>query len=150
MPFRVMCIGVFKSVDADKSGSVSEAELIVALAKMHFKLSKKCPGVSAPPSGPEVAVILTEYDMDASSGLSQDEFVVFCQKYFAGKGIAFLRNILVTSFITMVVLPDASERLRNEVPLLRRVPRVLFKVVFGFLFKTFATQLPDAITDGTM
>lgn len=145
-----MCTGVFKSVDTDKSGSVSQEELIVALAMMHFKLAKKCPGVSAPPSGPKVAAILTEFDMDASAGLSQDEFVVFCQKYFASKGIAFLRNILITSFITMVVLPDASDKLRNEVPLLRKVPRVLFKVVFGFLFKTFATQLPDAVTDGTM
>jgi hypothetical protein len=143
--FRKICDGVFKTVDTDKNGQVDKDELVVAMCKMHYKLAKKSPGVTEPPTGEEVEEKLREYDVDGTGGLSKDEFYEFCKRWFDQKGVFFLRNLLVTSFISMVVLPESAGILHRELPAARSLPKVLFKVLFGVIFKLIATRLPAAV-----
>lgn len=78
------------------------------MCKMHYKLSKRSPGVTEPPTAEEVDEKIAEYDVDMSGGLSKDEFFEFCKVWFDRKGAIFLQQILLTAFIGMVVLPESA------------------------------------------
>lgn len=143
--FEKICHGVFKSVDKNKDGEIDKVELVLAMSKMHFKLAKISPGISEPPNGEEVDEMLVKYDVDASGGLSQEEFHKFCKEWFAGKGIFFLRSLIITSFMAMVALPNSADKLQKEVAIFKHVPKGAFKVLFGVVFKLVATRAPGLL-----
>ena len=120
------------------------------MCHLHYKLAKKSPGVTDPPTKEKVLETMSKYDLDASGTLTEDEFSNFAAKWFEKHGAIFLRRLVVTSFITMVVLPESAAILHRELPAARRIPRVIFKVLFGvgkFAFASFcATRIKCLLT----
>ncbi len=86
----------------------SQSELLVAMCKMHYKLAKKVPGVTDPPTGEQVQEKMKEYDIDMSGGLNQDEFYKFARKWFNQEGVIFIGRMILTAFVSMVVLPESA------------------------------------------
>lgn len=103
----------------------------IAMCHLHYKLAKKSPGVTEPPTSEKVSEMLREFDFDQSGALTEDEFQAFAAKWFNCNGAVFARNLLVTSFIAMVVLPESAAILHRELPIARQIPKAVFKVLFG-------------------
>lgn len=95
-------------MDKDKNGEIDKDELVIAMCKMHYKLSKRSPGVTEPPTAEEVDEKIAEFDKDFSGGLSKEEFFEFCKEWFDKKGAVFLQQLLLTAFISMVILPESA------------------------------------------
>lgn len=140
--FKTCVHQVFKKVDKDKSGTIDKDELTIAMCHLHYKLAKKSPGVTDPPTSQKVDEMLREFDTDNSGTLTEDEFLAFAGKWFNRNGAVFARRLIVTSFISMVVLPETAAIVHREVPLARQIPKAAFKVLFGVILKLVATRLP--------
>jgi hypothetical protein len=136
--FRKLCDGVFRKIDENGDGQIDLNELTLATCHLHYKLCKKSPGVTEPPSAELVASTLDRYDMDKTGSLSEIEFYNFAKRWFSEKGVAFLQRLFVTSFIWMVVLPESAGILHRELPAARKIPKAIFKVVFGI--STYGTR----------
>lgn len=107
------------------------------MCHLHYKLAKHSPGLTEPPTEDTVTETLAKYDIDASGSLSKPEFVDFANKWFQDNGNAFFRRLVISSLISMVVLPGAASILHANAPLAKKVPKVIFKVLFGV--GTFST-----------
>jgi EF-hand domain pair len=129
--FRKMCDNAFNKIDENGDGEIDLNELTLATCYLHYKLCRKSPGVTEPPSSEVVAATLERYDMDKTGALSRPEFHEFARRWFSEKGAAFFQRLLVTSFIWMVVLPESAGILHRELPAARKIPKAIFKVVFG-------------------
>lgn len=140
-----MCDGVFLGVDKNHDGDIDKDELVMAMCKIHYKLAKISPGVSEPPNMEEVEEKLKEFDIDASGGLSKQEFHKFCKDWFGKKGVFFLKSLVISSFMAMVVLPNSAGKMHAEVPGAKFLPKSVFKVVFGIAFKLLATRAPGLL-----
>lgn len=101
------------------------------MCHLHYKLAKKSPGVTDPPTSETVSEMLRLYDMDRSGTLTEEEFQNFASKWFERNGAVFARRLVVTSFISMVVLPETAAILHRELPIARQIPKIIFKVLFG-------------------
>lgn len=101
------------------------------MCHLHYKLAKKSPGVTEPPTDEKVTEMISEFDFDRSGTLTEDEFLAFASKWFNLNGAVFARNLIVTSFIAMVVLPESAAILHRELPIARQIPKGIFKVIFG-------------------
>lgn len=115
------------------------------MSKLHFKLYKKSPGVTEPPSAEKVASLLAKFDTDRSGSLTEDEFLAFASDWFDQNGVAFLRQVVITSFLSMVALPGIASAVQKETPVARRMPGGLFKVIFGvgtFSILYFSSHCP--------
>lgn len=113
------------------------------MCHLHYKLAKKSPGVTEPPTNEKVSDLLAEFDTDNSGTLTEDEFLRFAAKWYGRNGAVFLRGLLITSFISMVVLPETAGILHREVPIARQVPKAVFKVLFGI--STFSCGHNDGL-----
>ncbi|CDF37754.1 unnamed protein product [Chondrus crispus] len=133
---------VFKKVDNDNSGHIDKDELTFAMSKLHFKLYKKSPGVTEPPSAEKVNSLLAKFDTDRSGSLTEDEFHSFASDWFDRNGIVFLKHVFTTSFLSMFALPAIADVVQRETPLVRRLPGGVFKVLFGVVFKLVAARFP--------
>lgn len=117
----------------------------VAMCHLHYKLAKKSPGVTEAPTADKVDDMLREFDTDNSGSLTEDEFLAFAGKWFDSNAAVFARRLIVTSFISMVVLPETADIMHREIPLARQIPRAAFKLLFGIgtcptCFPRFALQ----------
>lgn len=101
------------------------------MCHLHYKLAKRIPGVTEPPTSEAIAKAMNEFDVDQSGGLSYDEFLAFSKKWFSRRGFVFLRKLVVSAVMTMVALPESANLIQREVPAARIIPKRIFKVVFG-------------------
>lgn len=101
------------------------------MCHLHYTLKDKTPGVTDAPSGESVRALLAEHDMDGSGTLSLEEFQTLAATWYKRDAIVFAEKLLLSSFIGMVALPGAAELLHGQVPIMRRVPKMVFKVIFG-------------------
>lgn len=107
-------------------------EQTVAMCHLHYKLSEhKITGVTTPPTKELVLNTLRAGDLDESGNLSEEEFVAFAREWFKGRGSLFFLRLILTSVISMVVLPGSATVLQKSIPGAHRVPSMLFKVGFG-------------------
>lgn len=63
------------------------------------------------------------------------EFEVFAAKWFETQSIMFGSRLVMSSAMTMVVVPGAASIVRDVVPLLKIIPRPIFKLIFGIVYK---------------
>lgn len=103
----------------------------IAMCHLHYKLAKKSPGVTEPPTGEKVTEMLAKFDTDSSGTLTEDEFTNFAAQWYGRNGAVFARRLIITSFISMVVLPETAGILHRELPIARQIPKAIFKVFFG-------------------
>lgn len=116
----------------------------VAMCHLHYKLSEnKITGITTPPTKESVVKTLRAGDLDESGHLSQEEFVLFAQEWFKDRGNLFFLRLVLTSIISMVVLPGSANALQKSIPGAHRVPSMLFKVGFGIGMFLFSTPLPQ-------
>lgn len=102
------------------------------MCHMHYVLaSNKIIGVTDPPTKERVAEVLKEADLDSSGYLTEDEFVAFSAQWFQKQGPAFLGRVALSSFMGFVALPNAAVAVQDALPLLRPVPKFIFKMLFG-------------------
>lgn len=102
------------------------------MCHLHYKLAKKCPGVTEAPSAERIRELMREYDIDESGTLSEDEFLKFASNWYDNNAATFAGNLIVSSFISMLLLPGMASILHRETPIVRRMPKAIFKCVFGF------------------
>lgn len=101
------------------------------MCHLHYKLAKKNPGVTEAPSAEKVRELMGEFDIDESGKLSEDEFRLFAARWFENNGATFTGKLVVSSIISMLLLPGTAAMLHKEVRILRRIPRPIFKCIFG-------------------
>lgn len=102
------------------------------MCHLHYKLSEhKITGVTTPPTKESVVNTLRAGDLDESGNLSEEEFVTFAREWFKDRGNLFFIRLILTSIISMVVLPGSANVLQKSIPGAHRVPSTLFKVGFG-------------------
>lgn len=107
----------------------------MGICHLHYKLAAKFPGISSKPTKESVTEVMNQCDLDASGGLSLQEFEVFATKWFESQSIMFGSRLVMSSAMTMVVVPGAASIVREVVPLLKFIPRPIFKLVFGVAYK---------------
>lgn len=74
---------------------------------------------------------MREHDKDGSSTLDEQEFFDMAVKWFDHSGAMFCQRLILTSLMSMVIIPETANLLHKKIPLARRLPNILFKVLFG-------------------
>lgn len=85
---------------------------------------------------------MAKYDKDVTDSLSREEFQQFARSWFAEHGGAFVGRLILSSVISMVVLPSAANLIEKMMP--NKAGALLAgiaKVAFGIAFKTIGTAL---------
>lgn len=101
------------------------------MCHLHYKLAKKSPGVTGAPSAKKVRELLREFDIDESGTLSEDEFFTLAARWYNKSATMFAGKMVLSSLISMLLLPGTATIMHKEIPGLRRVPKAIFKCVFG-------------------
>lgn len=107
----------------------------MGICHLHYKLASKFPGITSKPTKESVTEVMKQCDLDGSGSLSLQEFEVFASKWFESQSIMFGSRLIMSSAITMVVVPGAASIVREVVPLLKIIPRPIFKLFFGVAYK---------------
>lgn len=103
----------------------------VAMCHLHFSLAKHSPGLTEPPTSDDVSKIMRENDKDGSSTLNEQEFFDMAVKWFDSSSLMFFQRLLITSMVSMVIIPGTANLLHKKIPFAKRLPNILFKVLFG-------------------
>lgn len=94
-------------------------------------MAEKHPGLTTEPSKDLIDKTLKTCDRDQSGTLSEGEFAMFATKWFEQESVSFLVHLTITSVMTMVVLPGSANIVHERIVVVRPIPRILFKVLFG-------------------
>lgn len=130
--FLQICNRAFDQVDQNKDGEIDTDELTIAMCHMHYKLAKRAPGITSPPTRQKVAEKMKRYGFDDEGTLNKDQFNSFAKKWFDREGAFFIARILFNVVVSMVIVPGSAAMLQKDIPLVRRLPREAFKVIVGF------------------
>ncbi|PXF43878.1 Caltractin [Gracilariopsis chorda] len=145
--FRACVTRVFNKFDTNGNHTIDATELTVAMCHLHFSLVKHSPGLTEPPTSDDVAKIMREHDKDGSSTLDEQEFFDMAVKWFDHSGAMFCQRLILTSLMSMVIIPETANLLHKKIPLARRLPNILFKVLFGVALKVAATNIQSSSKD---
>lgn len=113
------------------------------MCHLHYTLSSKSPGVTEAPTSAKVREMMAENDLDGSGTLSEREFEEFAAKWYERNGCEFVGRLVMSSALSMVVVPGLAGVLHARVPGMGVVPKALFKVAFGIALKLFMMNMPE-------
>lgn len=142
--FSSLARGVFqKAAIRDASGAlvIDDLSLVVAMCELHFKVKRRAPGVTQPPTRDAVREVMEGFDANRDGVLDEEEFVRFAKRWWNDAGVLWLYRAALVSAVTAVVLPEAAAALRRTVPGGREVPKGIWVGAAGLLFKIVSTAV---------
>lgn len=145
--FSKICDRAFKEVDQSGDGKIDVDELTIAMCHMHYKLAKRAPGITNPPTREKVSSTMSRYGLDTDGTLNRDQFHSFAKRWFDREGAFFIMRILFNVVVSMVIVPGSAAVIQKDIPFVRRLPRDVFKVVIGVGKFSRNRIFPDACCD---
>ncbi|GAB0495882.1 hypothetical protein MMPV_007191 [Pyropia vietnamensis] len=142
--FAALARGVFQKAavrDANGNMVIDDLSLVVAMCELHFKVKRRAPGVTQPPTREAVREVMEGFDTNRDGVLDEAEFVRFAKRWWDEAGVLWLYRAALVTAVTVVALPEAAAALRRAVPGGREVPKGLWVGAAGLLFKMVSTAV---------
>ncbi|OSX77861.1 hypothetical protein BU14_0130s0016 [Porphyra umbilicalis] len=141
--FKLICAAIFARVDGDNDGKLDTHELYYAMQDLHSKIRRRVPGVGSPPSRREISKAIAEFDTEGDKTLTSVQFHEFASAYFhRNVKVVNLVKLVATAAVKFFVLPEAMQLMRQQNPLLKRVPKGVWGTVLGSAVQLLGSRLP--------
>jgi len=110
---------------------------------LHSKIRRRVPGVGSPPSRREISKAIAEFDTEGDKTLTSVQFHEFASAYFhRNVKVVNLVKLVATAAVKFFVLPEAMQLMRQQNPLLKRVPKGVWGTVLGSAVQLLGSRLP--------
>eukprot|EP00168_Porphyra_purpurea_P020193 TRINITY_DN839_c0_g1_i3.p1 TRINITY_DN839_c0_g1~~TRINITY_DN839_c0_g1_i3.p1 ORF type:complete len:163 (-),score=60.95 TRINITY_DN839_c0_g1_i3:224-712(-) len=141
--FKLICAAIFTRVDGDNDGKLDSHELYYAMQDLHSKIRRRIPGVGSPPSRRDIAKAIAEFDAEGDKTLTQIQFYEFCVDLLPPQRQSCQpRQARGGGRDQVLVLPEATQLVRMQNPLLKRVPKGVWGTVAGSVVQLLGSRLP--------
>lgn len=106
--FSRMCRQVFKLVDHDNNGKLTDLEVELAVLQLYNIVNKRFPGWANPPSRKQIQAAFAEFDTDLSGSLDPVEFERFAKSIVKLGPDALFARMGRRALVQSALLPAAT------------------------------------------